>query len=187
MSSSDLPPEESHVEKARRAIRVLHTAHNAAASPMDRVVDQTTSALGRPIALLCIILTAAAWAGANVWAGRQAFDPFPFPDLEFAISATALAIAILILASQRRADKLADARERMTLELALQNAQKVSKVIELLEELRRDSPSVPDRTDLEAEDMSTRRSETEILENIPSPPTGILGTDVPATVRSVEQ
>ena len=91
----------------------------------------------------------------------------PFPDLEFVISAAALAIAVLILASQGRADILADAREKMTLELSLQNAQKISKVIELLEELRRDSPNVRDRTDPEAEDMSHRRSETEILENIP--------------------
>jgi uncharacterized membrane protein len=134
---------------------------------MDRVIDQTTSALRRPTTLLCILSVSGAWAAANLSAGKRAFDPFPFPDLEFAISAAALVIAVLILASQGRADKLADARERMTLELSLQNAQKISKLIELLEELRRVSPNVPDRTDLEAEDMSARRSETEILENIP--------------------
>ena len=167
MSAPDIAPEESHVEKARRAIHLLHTAHDQAASPMDRIIDRTINALRRPEALIAILLISAIWAAANIWAGRDAFDPFPFPDLEFVISAVALAIAVLILASQGRADTLADAREKMTLELSLQNAQKISKVIELLEELRRDSPNVPDRTDPEAEDMSLRRSETEILDNIP--------------------
>ena len=100
-------------------------------------------------------------------AGDRALDRSPFPELELAISAVALAIALLILASQRRADRLADARERMTLELSLQSAQKVSKIIALLEELRRDSPNVPDRPDPEAMEMSSRRAETEVLEQNP--------------------
>lgn len=153
-----------HVEKARRAVDTLHTAHDDAASPMDRGVDGAIAILGRPAALLCIILAIATWMGANLLAGKRALDPFPFPVLEFAISAAALVIALLILTSQRRADRLADAREKMTLELSLQSAHKVSKIIELLEELRRDSPNVPDRHDPEATDMSNRRAETEVLE-----------------------
>ena len=131
---------------------------------MDRMIDRTTAILGRPVALLCVAFTLAIWVIANLLAGASAIDPFPFPDLELAISAAALMIALLILVSQRRADRLADARERMTLELSLQSAQKASKIIELLEELRRDSPNVPDRQDPEATDMSNRRADTEVLE-----------------------
>jgi len=179
VSPCDVSQEENHVEKARHAIHLLHTAHDEAASPLDRLVERMTGALGRPAALLFIIFVVAAWVAGNLWAGSRALDPFPFPDLELAISALALAIAVLILASQRRADKLADARERITLELSLQSAQKVSKVIELLEEFRRDSPNVPDRTDAEADDMSAPRSNTEILANVPIPVDDIADTNLP--------
>ena len=161
--------EDGHVEKARRAIHMLHAAHDEAATPMDRLVDGATGILGRPAALIAAVLIIAAWIVGNQLMGIRALDRFPFPDLELAISAVALAIALLILATQRRADKLADARERMTLELSLQSAQKVSKVIALLEELRRDSPNVPDRPDPEAKEMSSRRAETEVLEQTPAP------------------
>jgi len=165
--SDEAGQEDSHIEKARRAIHSLHSAHDEAASPTDRLVDKATDSLGRPAALICIVLAIVGWMAANQLGGDRAFDRFPFPELELAISAVALAIALLILASQRRADRLADARERMTLELSLQSAQKVSKIIALLEELRRDSPNVPDRPDPEAMEMSSRRAETEVLEQNP--------------------
>lgn len=162
-------PEEGHVEKARRAIRTLHAAHDEAATPMDRLIDGITAILGRPGALLCLVFAIAAWMVGNKLAGGRALDAAPFPDLELAMSAVALVAAILILASQSRADRLADSREKMTLELSLQNAQKLSKIIALLEEFRRDSPNVPDRPDPEATDMSKSAPETEVIESIPSP------------------
>jgi uncharacterized membrane protein len=42
----------------------------------------------------------------------------------------------------------------MTLEIVLLTTQKVSKLIDLMEELRRDSPGVKDRVDLEAIEMA---------------------------------
>ena len=68
----------------------------------------------------------------------------------------AVYMAVLILTTQRRADRLADMREQMTLELSIQTEKKVAKLIELLEELRRDSPAVFDRIDTEAREMSSR-------------------------------
>lgn len=175
------PPEaierqESHVDKAREAIHALHTAHDEAATPLDRFVDGMAASLGRPIALISFLTVVCVWMVWNLWNshhGGHAFDASPFPDLEFMISVAELFVVILILASQRRADRLADAREGMTLELSLQTAQKVSKVIELLEELRRDSPIIPDRVDPEATDMANRRADTEVLENAEADPSAL--------------
>ena len=61
---------------------------------------------------------------------------------------------ILVLASQRREDELEQRRELLSLELAILSEQKTAKIIQLLEEFRRDSPHVPDRVDGEAERMS---------------------------------
>jgi uncharacterized membrane protein len=51
----------------------------------------------------------------------------------------------------------------MTLELASVTERKVAKIIELIEELRRDSPTLKNRTDHEARQMSERTSPGEVL------------------------
>jgi uncharacterized membrane protein len=49
------------------------------------------------------------------------------------------------------------------LEATLLTEQKTRKIIELLEELRRDSPGVRDRRDLEAEQMAAKTDPHEVL------------------------
>jgi hypothetical protein len=53
-----------------------------------------------------------------------------------------------------RAEDELNAREILTLELAILSERKIAKVIELLEELRRDSPRVVDRADQQPERMA---------------------------------
>jgi uncharacterized membrane protein len=97
------------------------------------------------------------WIGGNLLAaafGLHPLDPPPFFWLEIVISLMALYLLIFILASQRREDALAQRRELLALELAIRTEQKTAKVIELLEEFRRDSPQIDDRVDKEAEQMA---------------------------------
>jgi uncharacterized membrane protein len=61
---------------------------------------------------------------------------------------------VLILATQRREDQLTQRREQLTLELAILSEQKTAKIIQLLEESRRDNPQMHDRHDPEAEAMA---------------------------------
>ena len=68
----------------------------------------------------------------------------------------ALYLVIFILASQRREHDLAQRRELLALELAVRTEQKAAKMIELLEEFRRDSPEIQDRLDEEAEQLSVQ-------------------------------
>ena len=79
---------------------------------------------------------------------------------------TALLMTILILVSQKSADRLAEVRGQMTLELTLLTEQKVAKIIELVEELRRDSPEVRDRIDTEAREMATHADPHAVLSAI---------------------
>jgi uncharacterized membrane protein len=65
-----------------------------------------------------------------------------------------LYIVVLILATQRREYQLAQLREQLTLELAILSEQKTAKVIQLLEESRRDNPLIRNRVDQEAEAMA---------------------------------
>ena len=60
----------------------------------------------------------------------------------------------MVLATQRRDDELAQLNQRLILQLAMLSEQKAAKTIQLLEQLRKDHPSIPDRQDEEASVMA---------------------------------
>jgi uncharacterized membrane protein len=141
-----------------RAVDEMHAEHHRQSSPVDRTIDRATALLGSAAFVVCLTLTVLLWAGANAilpLMGGTAFDPPPYPRLMSGLGLVALYMMTLILTTQRRADRLASRREQMTLELNLLGEQKTAKIVELLEELRRDSPNVKDRTDNEAKAMAT--------------------------------
>ena len=75
-------------------------------------------------------------------------------------------MVILILATQQREYQLAQLREQLTLELAILSEQKTAKVIQLLEESRRDNPLIRDRVDQEAEAMAQPADPQSVLDAI---------------------
>jgi uncharacterized membrane protein len=86
--------------------------------------------------------------------GHRAIDPPPFAWMQLGVSLTALCITALILTTQRRDDQLAQCRAQMTFELAMLSEQKLAKIIQLLEESRRDNPLLDDRVDASADAMA---------------------------------
>lgn len=132
-------------------------------------MDRVTGWIGRPATLVLIVLAIPAWVAGNLLAGRLgavALDPPPFVWLQGAAAGGALLMAVLILTTQRREDELAGHRAQMILELAVLNDQKLSKIIELLEEGRRDNPALRDRFDGEAAAMSSPADTRAVLEAI---------------------
>lgn len=158
-----------HIAETVQAITQLHAEHHHRATRSDRLVDKITGFVGRPSFLLALLLLAAGWMAANLadleWGGVPP-DPPPFAWLGLTLAFVALLIAVLILTSQRRADRLANLREQMTLEAALMTEQKTRKIIDLLEELRRDSPHVRDRDDAEAAQMAAKADPRAVLDAI---------------------
>ena len=63
---------------------------------------------------------------------------------------SALLTATVVLSKQDRLARLAERREHLDLKVALLTEQKVAKLIDLMEELRRDLPNVKDRHDSDA-------------------------------------
>ena len=63
-------------------------------------------------------------------------------------------VVMLVLVAQKHEDELNAHRDTLTLELAILSEHKIAKVIQLLEELRRDSPQVEDRVDRQADQMA---------------------------------
>ena len=82
--------------------------------------------------------------------------PFGFPPFnvqEMGVDTAALLIATGVLVQQNRQNKLAEQRSHLTLQINLLTEQKIAKLIELVEELRSDLPTIRDRDDLEAKIM----------------------------------
>ena len=159
----DIPP---HVAETVQAIALLHAEHHRKSTLAERIVDRATAWVGRPRLLLALVAAATVWVLFNLgllYKGVLPPDPPPFGWLELVLTGAALLIAIMILASQRRADRLANLREQMSLEATLLTEQKTRKIIELLEELLRDSPEIPNRKDIEADQMAAKADPHEVL------------------------
>jgi uncharacterized membrane protein len=116
--ASSLP---SHVEEALQAMAAMHNAHHERASRTERSIDRVTATIAAPRFVI--------WAcGAIILGTLLNYAVFGArPNFSDIVSCIALLIAVLILASQRRADKLANLREQMTLEMTLLTTQKCRK------------------------------------------------------------
>ncbi len=159
----------AHIEGTIRSIARLHAEHHQAATPVQRVVDRVTGFVGRPRFIGALTVVSLVWIGANLfllWTGHTPPDPPPFPWFDSLVGLGALYITLLILTTQRHADQLAQHREQLTLELAILNEQKTAKVIELLEEMRRDNPNLRNRIDVEAAAMAVPADPQAVLDAI---------------------
>ena len=135
----------------------LYERHDERTGAVQRLANRITSVLGRPASLVAIFAIAIAWMAGNYVVravGSTALEEFPFPDLGFLATISALLVALLILTTQRHEEELAERRAQLTLHLAMLSERKIAKVIELLEEQRRDNPMLPTRVDLEASGMA---------------------------------
>ncbi len=168
-----LPP---HIEEAVQSIALLHNAHHRNASRLEMLVDFASAQVSRPACLVLLGCATLAWVAANLVLehfGFAPFDPPPFAWANDVLTLLALAVAVMIVTTQRRAGKLSERREQMTLELTLLTEQKSAKIIALIEEMRRDSPALANRIDQEARDMSAPADANLVLDKIEETASGI--------------
>ena len=140
-----------------QATAQLHAEHRRDVSAPQQGVDRLTALVGQPGFVAALVLAGSLWIVGNLAApslGVRPPDPPPFSWLQGAASTGALLVAAMILTTQRREDQLANHRAQLILELTVLNDQRASKIIELLEEYRRDNPAVSNRVDDQAIAMS---------------------------------
>jgi uncharacterized membrane protein len=121
-----------------------------------RIIEAITKNVGRPRFLYGTLLVVVLWVVVHevlALFGITFFDPPPFSWLQGLITLSALSVSIMVLITQNREAKQTEHRRHLDLQVTLLVEQKVTKVIALLEELRRDLPSVQNRVDPHAEAM----------------------------------
>jgi uncharacterized membrane protein len=154
VENAQLPP---HVEETIASVARVHAAQSRETSSIRYAIVRLTRALGRPAFVFSIAFGIAAWILVNLALLRFGGNPFdrpPFPWLQGTVSGLALIMTILILSTQQRDDVIGEHREKLTLQLAVLADQRLAKLIELLEDLRRDDPHIADRADSQAQAMS---------------------------------
>jgi uncharacterized membrane protein len=153
-SDAELP---AHLQQTLAALADLHSRHQSRATRLDRVLQRLVTVVTRAPAMAVLIVLLSGWMGVNGFIGLVGGappDPAPFFWMDTAVAVCALFMTIVILTTQRRADELSNLRAQLTLELAILGERKSAKTIQLIEELRRDMPTIADRVDSEAEAMA---------------------------------
>jgi uncharacterized membrane protein len=131
-----------------------------------RFVDSISRIIGRPMYLFVLFALATAWIVSNLLAprfGLRQFDPSPFPLLDGILSLAALVSTTVILIAQNRQTRIEQQHTHLALQVNLLTEQKVAKIINLIEELRRDLPMVKDRYDAHAESLAKETDALQVL------------------------
>ena len=127
-------------------------------SPSQRVVEKLTAYVGRPTTIVVLVALIGAWIAWNSsvhLAQGGPVDPPPFFWLQGAVALYAALVTTFILTTQNREKRHAEQRSFLELQVNLLAEQKTAKIIELIEELRRDMPTVRNRVDKEADALQS--------------------------------
>lgn len=157
-----------HIQQTIDTIAGVHARHQQQATRAQRFIEAAVSQVVRPRSIAVLTLFIAGWIAANLILSRdgRAFDPPPFPILQDIGTMIALYITILILITAQREREIGQHREQLTLELAILSEQKSAKIIQLIEEARRDNPLIGDRHDPEAAQLSVPADPEAVLDAI---------------------
>jgi uncharacterized membrane protein len=145
--------ERDQIDQNIDAVLDFYTREEQKMSRSQRVLERISRFVGQPAFLAIILLFVLFWIFANVALRRSGiaeFDPAPFALLQGIVGLSALLTATVVLGKQNRLAKLEEQRAHLDLTVNLLTEQKAAKLIDLLEELRRDLPNVTNRHDSEA-------------------------------------
>lgn len=171
-SADEDPMEQLNLDPTLQNVQTvvaLHSHHAHEVKHPLRLIQWLTAQLGRPAAFYTLLTGIMLWIAYNSLAlrlGLRCLDQPPFFWLQGFVAMAALLISSMVLITQNRQGKLAARRALLDLHVNLLSEQKVAKVISLLEELRRDIPSVGNRVDPQAEAMSRPVDAHAVISNL---------------------
>lgn len=133
----------------------------------ERILSKIAAFFGKSQFLYCQLVFFISWSLYSHFGADLLPWNLPKFDLqEMGVDIASLLIATGVLVQQTRQDKLSEQRSHLTLQINLLTEQKIAKLIELIEELRKDLPSVRDRYDWEAKIMQQATDPQVVLDII---------------------
>ena len=155
-----------HVDQNIEAIVAMQRREGESVTPGQHRVEFLRRLIVRPGYLYALLLGIGAWVGVNLgarWAGFSPWDAPPFALLDTAMTLVSVITTTIVLIAQTRQAKLEQQHAHLDLQVNLLTEQKVTKLIHLLEELRRDMPMVRDRDDPQANALQERADAEQVF------------------------
>jgi uncharacterized membrane protein len=162
----ELPPS---VNQNIGTIAEFYARHEDHVSTTQKVMEKIALFLGSPAYVAGNLILVLLWIGVNLGAeemGWKTFDPPPFSMLQGIVTLNAFIISTTVLIRQNRMSRLADHHAHLDLQVNLLTEEKSSKIIALIEDLRRDMPDVRNKPDREADEMARHADARAVLSAI---------------------
>jgi uncharacterized membrane protein len=120
-------------------------------------IERISAFFGSPAYFASAVLFILAWIGVNTWGARAGWHPIdapPFFWLQGLVSCNALLLTVAVLIRQNRMAQVAEHRSHLDLQINLLSEQKVTKILQLVDELQRESSALRKRPDSEVAEMT---------------------------------
>ena len=150
---SDPEPGDDPIDQNIQAILDFYVREEEKLSSSQRTIERFSTFVGRPLFLGIVLIIVLSWMFLNILAANfkfVEFDPAPYFWLQGLVGLSGLLTSIIVLIKQNRLARMDEMRLHLDLKVTLLTEQKAAKMIDLLEELRRDLPNVRDRDDQHA-------------------------------------
>ena len=150
-------------------IAEYYARHEQKVTRAQAFIEKMSVFLGSPGYVAANVAFIVCWIILNLGAaglGFEQFDEPPFFWLQGFVSLNAFIISTTVLIRQNRMSKLAEHNAHLDLQISLLSEEKTSKIIAMLEDIRRDSPTLPNKVDKEAEELSHSADTSTVLDAI---------------------
>jgi uncharacterized membrane protein len=114
-------------------------------SGLQRAIERVSAFFGSPSYFIFSIAFIVGWATINAWGAHRGWahvDAPPFPWLQGIVSSNALVLTAAVLIRQTRMSAIAEHRSHLDLQINLLTEQKVSKILQLVDDLHRELKDV---------------------------------------------
>jgi uncharacterized membrane protein len=121
------------------------------------LIERISAFFGSPAYFAFAIAFILIWMLVNGWgahAGWHPIDQPPFPWLQGLVSSNALLLTVAVLIRQNRMAKVAEHRSHLDLQINLLSEQKVTKILQIVDELQRDLTALRGRPDSDVAEMT---------------------------------
>jgi uncharacterized membrane protein len=165
-SDTNADPESGQIAQNIAAVHDFYKREESKRSASQRHAEIISDFVGRPAFLIVSLVFVGLWISMNISllvSQRLPFDAPPFHWLQGLLALAALLVTTFVLIKQNRIAKLSEQRDHLDLKITMLIEQRTAKLIDLMEELRRDLPNVKNRHDSGAMVMQTAMSPERVL------------------------
>jgi len=130
---------------------------DAQISGVQLLIERISGFFGSPAYFAFAVAFIVIWMLVNGWgahAGWHHVDAPPFPWLQGFVSSNALLLTVAVLIRQNRMAQVAEHRSHLDLQINLLSEQKVTKILQIVDELQRELTALRGRPDSEVAEMT---------------------------------